>query len=78
MDWLALTAHQPTLAKVPASLRRLAERQEIVSGQTLFRIGDRVRIVVSVIAGVGTADRSRHSCRCPLVMQQTYGSRQWV
>ena len=51
MDWYTLISSQPTLARVPPQLRVLAERREIDAGETLFRIGDRVQSVFSVISG---------------------------
>src|SRR6266568_4803458 len=61
MDWQALVASQPDLARIPPQLRKLAERWEVDAGDTLLRIGDRVRSVLSVISGeVRLLRRSRN------------------
>lgn len=51
IDWPGLTAAQPALARIPPQLRMLAERWEIDKGQMLFRIGDRIHSVFSIISG---------------------------
>lgn len=51
MDWQVMSADQPALACIPPALRALAERWEIHAGQILFRIGDPVHSIFSVIAG---------------------------
>ena len=51
MDWQALTTAQPSLACIPPQLRILAECWEIDKGKVLFRIGDRIHSVFSVISG---------------------------
>lgn len=51
MDWQALIATQPAMAYIPPALQGLAKHRMIEAGETLFRIGDRVRSVFSVISG---------------------------
>lgn len=51
MDWQAITAAQPALACIPKALRAHAEYWAIDAGQILFRIGDPVYSVFSVISG---------------------------
>ena len=51
MDWQALTTAQPTLAHVPESLRQKAEPWTLATGEHLFRIGDAVNAVFTVIRG---------------------------
>lgn len=51
MNWQAMTATQPALACIPQTLQALAERCEIAAGQILFRTGDPVHSVFTVIAG---------------------------
>lgn len=51
MDWQAFISEQPTLAHVPESLRQRAEPWELAAGEHLFRIGDSVHAVFTVITG---------------------------
>lgn len=51
MDWQTLSSLQPTLALVPASLRQRAEPWDLAAGEHLFRIGDSVHAVFTVING---------------------------
>ncbi len=70
MDWQALSATQPALARIPPQLRRLAEHREIAGGEILFRIGDRVKNVFSVISGeVRLLRRDRNGAE--LVLQRS-------
>lgn len=72
MDWQTLIAAQPALARIPALLRAQAERWEIDAGATLFRIGDRVQSVFSVISGeVRLIRRDRNGTE--VVLQRSRG-----
>jgi len=72
MDWQALTTAQPALARIPPQLRRLAERRELAAGEILFRIGDRVHSVFSVISGeVRLIRRDRNGSE--VVLQRSRG-----
>lgn len=72
MDWPALTTAQPALARIPPQLRRLAVRRELAAGEILFRIGDRVHSVFSVIAGeVRLIRRDRNGAE--VVLQRSRG-----
>lgn len=51
MEWPSLIESQPTLALIPPPLRKLTERRDIAAGETLFRIGDRVKNVFFVVSG---------------------------
>lgn len=51
MDWQAFIAGQPTLAHVPESLRQRAEPWDLEAGKQLFRIGDSVHSVFTVLKG---------------------------
>lgn len=51
MDWKALIESQPALAVIPPRLRELAQRRDTEAGETVFRLGDRVRGVFYVVAG---------------------------
>jgi len=44
MAWKALIESQPALAVIPPKLRELARRRDIETGETLFRLGDRVLV----------------------------------
>ena len=71
-DWQTLSAAQPDLTCIPAPLRLLAERWQIDAGQTLFRIGDRVRSVFLVIAGeVRLIRRDRNGME--IILQRSRG-----
>ena len=72
MGWQKLIASQPALARIPPQLRALAERREIDAGETLFRIGDRVKGVFSVISGeVRLIRRDRNGTE--VVLQRSRG-----
>lgn len=72
MDWTALIACQPALAPIPPQLRMLAERRAIYAGETLFRVGDAVQSVFSVISGeVRLVRRDRNGAE--VVMQRATG-----
>jgi CRP/FNR family transcriptional regulator, dissimilatory nitrate respiration regulator len=51
MDWQALTESLPALAVIPPKLRAVADHQEFEAGETLFRLGDRLKGVFCVVAG---------------------------
>lgn len=51
IDWPSVFETQPTLRKIPPRLRSLAERWAVDAGTVLFRIGDQVQAVFSVIQG---------------------------
>ena len=51
MDWSALIASPPPLAQIPPSLRSAAEQRQVETGQSLLRIGDRVRRMFCVLTG---------------------------
>ncbi len=51
MDWQALTGSLPALGAIPPKLRAVADRLEFETGQTLFRLGDRLKGVFCVVAG---------------------------
>lgn len=51
IDWPSLFVTQPTLSKIPPRLRSLAERWAVDAGSVLFRIGDQVPAIFSVIQG---------------------------
>lgn len=50
MDWQRLITLQPTLAKIPETLKKLAEERNVDKGETLYRVGDQVRWMFSVIS----------------------------
>lgn len=51
MDWQLLSKDQSAFALIPDRLRSRAERWDLEAGETLFRIGDTVTAVFSVIQG---------------------------
>jgi len=72
MDWQALIASLPALATIPPKLRGVAERREIEAGETLFRLGDRLRGVFCVIAGeVRLVRRARNGAE--IILQRSRG-----
>lgn len=72
MDWQALTSAQPTLAYVPESLRQRAEPWDLAAGEQLFRIGDAVHAVFTVIHGeVRLIRRDRNGTE--VVLQRSRG-----
>ncbi|RZI42534.1 Crp/Fnr family transcriptional regulator [Herbaspirillum sp. HC18] len=72
MDWQAMTATQPALACIPQALQALAERWEIAAGQILFRTGDPVHSVFTVIDGeVRLIRRGRNGTE--VVLQRSRG-----
>ena len=72
MDWQTLTAAQPTLAHVPESLRQMAEPWDLAAGEHLFRIGDAVHAVFTVLDGeVRLIRRDRNGTE--VVLQRSRG-----
>jgi CRP/FNR family transcriptional regulator, dissimilatory nitrate respiration regulator len=72
MDWQTLIASQPALARIPPQLRMLAEKRKIEARETLFRIGDQVQSVFSVISGeVRLIRRDRNGSE--VVLQRSRG-----
>lgn len=51
MDWQAVTAFLPVFATFPTRLRAAADHLELEAGETLFRLGDRLKGVFCVVAG---------------------------
>ena len=51
MDWQALIESQPALATITAELRAVADHLEFEAGETLFRLGDRLKGVFCITAG---------------------------
>jgi CRP/FNR family transcriptional regulator, dissimilatory nitrate respiration regulator len=51
IDWINLTAVQPAVALLPIPLRLIAKQIVASAGETLFRIGDPIRLVYLVISG---------------------------
>ena len=51
MDWQELTSSHPALAIIPSELRTVTTCEKTLSGQTLFRLGDRVRDMLCVVSG---------------------------
>lgn len=61
MDWQRLSKSQPAFALIPDQLRLTAEQWALETGETLFRVGDRVAAVFSVMQGeVRLMRRDRH------------------
>lgn len=72
MNWEALIQSQPALAVIPPKLRALAERRDIETGETLFRLGDRLRGVFCVVAGeIRLVRRARNGM--DIVLQRSRG-----
>ena len=72
MDWEALIESQPALAVIPPELRALAEQREIETGETLFRLGDRLRGIFYVVAGeIRLVRRARNGME--IVLQRSRG-----
>ena|SRR3990172_3934074 len=72
MDWQALIESQPALATVPANLRAIADRLEFETGETLFRLGDRLKGVFCIVAGeVRLIRRARNGAE--IVLQRARG-----
>lgn len=72
MDWQAFIAGQPTLAHVPESLRQRAEPWDLEARKQLFRIGDSVQAVFTVIRGeVRLIRRDRNGTE--VVLQRSRG-----
>jgi len=72
MDWKALIGSQPALAVIPPKLRELAERRDIEAGETMFRLGDRLRGIFYVVAGeIRLVRRARNGM--DIVMQRSRG-----
>jgi len=72
LDWQALIAAQPAFEQIPLGLRRLAELQEIKAGQVLFRAGDQVRSVITVISGELRVIRRDHN-GAEIILQRSRG-----
>lgn len=72
MDWQTLISEQPTLTHVPETLRQQAEIRELVASEQLFRIGDSVRAVFTVISGEIRLVR-RSSNGTEVVLQRSRG-----
>lgn len=72
MDWNALASIQPALAQIPPQLRALAELQKTIEGETLFRIGSRVKTVFTVISGEVRLIR-RNSNGAEVILQRSRG-----
>lgn len=51
MDWQAVTAFLPVFATFPTRLRAAADHLELEAGETLFRLGDRLKGVFCVVDG---------------------------
>lgn len=72
MDWQALTTAQATLVHIPESLRKKAEPWDLATGEHLFRIGDAVNAVFTVIHGeVRLIRRDRNGTE--VVLQRSRG-----
>jgi CRP/FNR family transcriptional regulator, dissimilatory nitrate respiration regulator len=72
MDWTTLTASQPALAVIPRKLRAVAACQDLNSGETLFRAGDRLQGVFCVVAGeVRLIRRARNGTE--IILQRSRG-----
>lgn len=72
MDWQALTTAQPTLADIPDPLRQRAEPWDLAAGEHLFRIGDAVHAVFTVLEGeVRLIRRDRNGTE--VVLQRSRG-----
>ncbi len=70
MDWEALIESQPALAVIPPEFQALAEHREVEAGETLFRIGDRLRGIFYVVAGeIWLVRRARNGLT--IVLQRT-------
>ena len=72
MDWQALSESLPALAIIPPGLRGDANRLEIEAGETLFRVGDRLKGVYCVVSGeVRLVRRARNGAE--IVLQRSRG-----
>lgn len=72
MDWQALISGQPTLAHAPESLRRSADPWDVEAGRQLFRVGDAVHAVFTIIRGdVRLIRRDRNGTE--VVLQRSRG-----
>jgi len=72
MDWQTLIESQAVLASIPPELRGVAEYREIKAGETLFRLGDRLRGVFCVVAGeVRLVRRARNGTE--IILQRSRG-----
>ena len=72
MDWQALIDSQPALAVIPPKLRAVADHLEFETGETLFRLGDRLKGVFCVVAGeVRLIRRARNGAE--IVLQRSRG-----
>ena len=72
MDWQALIESLPALAVIPPELRSVAEHREIEAGETLFRLGDRLRGVFCVVTGeIRLIRRARNGAE--IILQRSRG-----
>jgi CRP/FNR family transcriptional regulator, dissimilatory nitrate respiration regulator len=72
MNWQALTESLPALAVIPPKLRAVADHHEFEAGDTLFRLGDRLKGVFCVVAGeVRLIRRARNGAE--IVLQRSRG-----
>jgi CRP-like cAMP-binding protein len=72
LNWQTLTTVQPPLARIPESLRQRAAPWELAAGDHLFRIGDSVHAVFTVINGeVRLIRRDRNGTE--VVLQRSRG-----
>lgn len=72
MDWQSLIECQTALGTIPLKLRKLAGYQQTETGETLFRLGDRLRGVFCVISGeVRLVRRARNGAE--IVLQRSRG-----
>ena len=72
MDWQALIESVPALGAIPATLRAAADQLEFEAGETLFRLGDRLKGVFCVVAGeVRLVRRARNGAE--IVLQRSRG-----
>ena len=72
MDWQALTESLPALAAIPPKLRAVADRLEFKKGETLFRLGDRLKGVFCVVSGEVRLIR-RTQTGAEIVLQRSRG-----
>ena len=72
MNWQALIETLPDLAVIPPKLRAVADRLEFETGETLFRLGDRLKGVFCVVAGeVRLVRRARNGAE--IILQRARG-----
>ena len=72
MDWEALTDSLPALATIPPKLRAVASYLEFEAGDTLFRLGDRLKGVFCVVSGeIRLIRRARNGAE--IILQRSRG-----